>query len=179
MKTSNLSADNLKKILDLDGLTPEPAIQSGDTGQRIPCFHSCQLITTLMCNMCAISAFLCSQMRVNIGCAVVRTDGRAMYGHVITEFSGMGRFTCSWCSAGALRVPELHYKLYQQNVSNARYSKLCRPEKHMAATMTEEQEAAALAVMKIHCITQSGITQVQQSTPLRRSIHYVSFLPIS
>ena len=50
LKTSNLSADNFKKILDLDGSTPEPAIRSGDTGQRIPCFDSCQLITTLMCN---------------------------------------------------------------------------------------------------------------------------------
>ena len=29
-------------------------------------------------------------MRVNIGCPVVRTDGRA-YGHVITKFSWMGR----------------------------------------------------------------------------------------
>ena len=55
MKTSNLSADNFKKILDLDGSTPKPAIRSGDTGQRIPCFDSCQLITKLMCNMCAIS----------------------------------------------------------------------------------------------------------------------------
>ena len=35
MKTSNLSADNFKKVLDLDGSTPEPAIRSGDTGQRI------------------------------------------------------------------------------------------------------------------------------------------------
>ena len=46
--------DNFKKILELDGSTPEPAILSGDAGQRIPCFDSCQLITTLMCNMCAI-----------------------------------------------------------------------------------------------------------------------------
>ena len=37
-------------------------------------------------------------MKVNIGCLVVRTDGgreggRSVYGHVITTFSGMGRFT--------------------------------------------------------------------------------------
>ena len=33
-------------------------------------------------------------MKVNIGFTVVRTDGqRAVYGHVITKFSGMGRFT--------------------------------------------------------------------------------------
>ena len=30
LKTSNLSADNFKKILDLDGSKPEPAIRSGD-----------------------------------------------------------------------------------------------------------------------------------------------------
>ena len=47
MKTSNLSADNFKKILDLDGSTPEPAIWSGDTDQRKPYFDSGQLITTL------------------------------------------------------------------------------------------------------------------------------------
>ena len=56
MKTSNFSADNFKKILDLDGSTP--ALRLGDTGQRIPCFDSCQLITTLMYNMCAISCLL-------------------------------------------------------------------------------------------------------------------------
>ena len=42
---------------------------------------------------------------------VVRTDGlRAVYGHVITKFSGMGRFTYPWCSAGALCARELCYK---------------------------------------------------------------------
>ena len=47
-ETGNLSAD--KKIFDLDGSTLEPAVRSGDTGQQIPCFDSCQLITALMCN---------------------------------------------------------------------------------------------------------------------------------
>ena len=40
-----------------------------------------------------------------IGIPVVRTDGRSfvrsVYGHVITKFSGMGRFTYPWCSASA------------------------------------------------------------------------------
>ena len=53
LKTSNLSADNVKKILDFDGSTPKPAIRSSDTGQQVPCFDSCQLIKTLMSNMCA------------------------------------------------------------------------------------------------------------------------------
>ena len=52
MKASNLSADNFKKVFDLDGSTPGPAIRPGDTGQWKPCFDSCQLITTLMCNIC-------------------------------------------------------------------------------------------------------------------------------
>ena len=42
-------------------------------------------------------------MRVNIGMPVVQTDGRSV-GHVISKFSGMGRFIYPWCSAGALRA---------------------------------------------------------------------------
>ena len=111
MKTRILSADNFKKILDLDGLTPEPAIRSGDTGQRIPCFDSCQLITTLMCNISlAVLPNWLESMRLNIGFPVVRTDGLAVYGEVITKFSGMVRFTCPWCSEGALRSPEFRYE---------------------------------------------------------------------
>ena len=96
MKTGNLSADNFKKILDLNGSAPEPAIRSGDTVQ--PCLDSCQLVTTLMCNMCAICLpELPNQLEsviLNIGCPVVRKDERAVYCHVITKFSGIGRFTC-------------------------------------------------------------------------------------
>ena len=51
---------------------------------------------------------LAKSVRVNIGYPVVRTDGRSavggrrsVYGHVITKFSGMGRFTKLWCSAHA------------------------------------------------------------------------------
>ena len=61
LKTSTLSADNFQKIVDLEGSTPEPAIRSSDTGQRIPCFDSCQLITTLMSNMCISFPVLRSQ----------------------------------------------------------------------------------------------------------------------
>ena len=100
---SKLSADNFKKMLDLDGSTPEPAIRSGDTGQRIPCFDSCQLTTTLMC----ISAFSWAP-KVARKCEGKHwyawgADGRSV-GHVITKFSGMGRFIYPWCSAGALRA---------------------------------------------------------------------------
>ena len=61
--------------------------------------------------------------RVNIGCPVVRTDGRAVYGHVITKFSVMGRFTYPWCSAGALRAPELRYKDNDQRKARKEYFK--------------------------------------------------------
>ena len=39
LKTSNLSADNLKKILDLDESIPEPVMRAADTGQQISCFN--------------------------------------------------------------------------------------------------------------------------------------------
>ena len=32
-----------------------------------------------------------------------RAGGQAVYGHVITKFSGMGRFTYPWCSASRAR----------------------------------------------------------------------------
>ena len=51
MKTSNLSAEDFKKARNLFGSTLELAIWSCDTGQRIPCFDSCQLTTTWMCNI--------------------------------------------------------------------------------------------------------------------------------
>ena len=39
---------------------------------------------------------------------VVQTyGGRSVYGHVITKFSGMGRFTYPWYSAGARERAQL------------------------------------------------------------------------
>ena len=51
------------------------------------------LITTLMCNQFSpgLPKWL-ESVKVNIGFPVERTDGRSVYGHVITKFSGMGRF---------------------------------------------------------------------------------------
>ena len=96
MKTSNSSADNYKKILDLDGSTPEPAIRSGDIGHRIPCFDSCQLIITLMCNQWAPKeARMCESKHWYAGGAdgrsLWRAGGQSVYDHVITKFSRMGR----------------------------------------------------------------------------------------
>ena len=89
------------KILDLDGSTPEPAIRSGDTGQRIPCFDSCQLMTTMTCTQ--LSPGLPKQLesvRVNIGMPVVRTYGHSVARSLGRSVTGlMGRFIYPWCSA--------------------------------------------------------------------------------
>ena len=56
-----------------------------------------------MCNqLCPGLPTQLESVRVNIGMPVLRTDGRG--GHVITKFSGMGRFIYPCCSAGALRA---------------------------------------------------------------------------
>ena len=74
LKTSNLSADNFKKMVDLDGLTPEPAIRTGDTGQQIP-FLSIDHSTDVQyeCNI-SFPVFPNSleSVRLNIGFPVVR-----------------------------------------------------------------------------------------------------------
>ena len=51
-------------------------------------------------------------VRLNIGCPVARTDGRAVYGHVINKFSGMGRFTYPWCSAIISLVRTFSFKAF-------------------------------------------------------------------
>ena len=81
-----------------------------------------------MCNQLSpVLSKKLESVRVNIAMPVVRTDGqradgraaggRAVYGHVITKFSAMGRFTYPWCSAGALRAPELRYYIAKQRES--------------------------------------------------------------
>ena len=67
-------------ILDLDGSIPEPMIWSGDTGRRIPCFDSCQLITTWTCNIRLQAPKLARRVsvRLNIGFPVVQMDGQAV-----------------------------------------------------------------------------------------------------
>ena len=84
-------------MLDLDGPTLEPVVRSGDTGQRMPCFDSCKIDHNIDVQPVQLvfswAPKLAKSVRVNIGFPVVRTDGRSVYGHVITKFSGMGRFT--------------------------------------------------------------------------------------
>ena len=83
-----------------------------------PLFDSCQLITTLMCNICVQYQSSCAT-KLARKCEIEHwfscgADGRAgglraVYGHVITKFSRIGSFTYPWCFAGALRAPELRY----------------------------------------------------------------------
>ena len=91
-----------KKILHLDGSTPEPAIRSADT-----LFWQLSIDD----NIDVQSAFSWAS-KVARKCEskhwyACGSDGRSVarsLGHVITKFSGMGRFIYSWCSAGALRA---------------------------------------------------------------------------
>ena len=110
---SNFSADNFKNILDLDGSSPEPAIRSGDTGRRIPCFDSCQLITTLMCNQWASKVARKCESKHWYACGA---NGRSVYGHVITKFSRMGSlpyFLTHGAPLRALRARKLRYKRFR------------------------------------------------------------------
>ena len=107
MKTSNLSADNFQKVLGLDGLTPEPAMRSSDTGQRIPCFDSCQSdqnIDVQLASSWVPKVVRKCESKHWFSCGA---DGRAaggrvaVYGHVNTKFSGMDSFSKLWGSAHA------------------------------------------------------------------------------
>ena len=74
------------KILHLDGSPPEPAIRSGDAGQRIPCFDSSQLITTLMYNQWAPKLATKCESKHWHACGA---DGRSLGRSV-------GRYTVTW-----------------------------------------------------------------------------------
>ena len=61
---------------NLYGPTPDPAIWSGDTGQRILCFDSCQLTTTGMCNIRLQAPKLAGKCSISY-CFPCSADGRA------------------------------------------------------------------------------------------------------
>ena len=99
MKSSNLSADTLKKPLELSGSIPKPAIGSGDTGQQKHYFDSCQLIKTWMYNIRLKAHKLASKCEIKhwYTCgADGRNVGWSVYGHVIAEISKMDRFSKLW-----------------------------------------------------------------------------------
>ena len=75
-----------------------PRYDQVGTGQRIPCFESCQSHHGCAISGCTWAPKLLSLTRkyeIKRWFSVVRTDGRrrSVYGQVITEFSGMDRFS--------------------------------------------------------------------------------------
>ena len=92
-------ADTFKKLLELRGSIPEPAIRSGDTGHQKHYFDSCQLIKTWMYNIRLQAPKLARKCEIKhwYACgADGRKVGWSVYGHVIAEFSRMDRFSKLW-----------------------------------------------------------------------------------
>ena len=93
MKSSNLSADTFKKLLELRGSIPEPVIRSGDTGQQK-------------------HWYACGADRRKVGWSV--------YGHVIAEFSRMDRFSIKlWgfeLSPWSNKIPAQNFKHYVTSI---------------------------------------------------------------
>ena len=86
VKANNWSAENFKKARELNELAPEPVIPSCDSGQRIPCFDSCQLTIIWLSIIKLIQVAGVSHW---FSCG---TDGRTQ-GHVMTKISYMDRLT--------------------------------------------------------------------------------------
>ena len=104
MKTINLSAGNLKKYSTSMGRYLSLRYGQVIPGQRIPCFDSCQLITTfswtLMCNQF-------SPGLPNIGCPVVRTEARAVGRRTVTwlpNFLGWIDLAMVWRSSSQVNL---------------------------------------------------------------------------
>ena len=72
VKTRNLSEGSLKNTRNLARSTPDPAIRSSDSSQRLPSFDSCQMITMWMYNI----RLQAPTLTFHIGFPVVRTEGR-------------------------------------------------------------------------------------------------------
>ena len=114
VRSKDLSFRKLMCFTVGDGLgTPEPAIRSGDTGQRIPCSDSCQLITALMCNQWAPKVARKCESKHWYACgADGLSGGRSVYSHMITKFSRMSSlpyFLTHGAPLRALRAREFLY----------------------------------------------------------------------
>ena len=118
LKSSNLSADNVKQTLELSGWIPEPAIQSGDTDQQIHCFDSCQLIKTWMYNIRLQAPNLARKCEIKhwYACgADGRRVGWSVYGHVISKCSRTDRFSELWGSAQNIELSPWSNKISAEN----------------------------------------------------------------
>ena len=100
--------------------------------------------------------------------------GRAVYGHVITKFSGMGRFTYPWCSAGALRAPELRYK--KPICKNDKNESLTQPIKSLSSSsyqLIEDYVLTAFAADRLPGVKDSDVIVCTKSS--RIALEYVRF----
>ena len=96
MKRRNLLADNFKKTFELSGSILEPAIRSGDSGQQIHCFDSCQLIKTWMYRIRLHAPKLARKCELKqwYACgADGQKVGWPVYGYAIDKCSRMDRFS--------------------------------------------------------------------------------------
>ena len=87
----------LKKTLELSESIADPAIRSVDTGQQKYYFDSCQLIKTWVNNIRLQAPIILARKCEIKHWYACGADGRkvgwSVYGHVITEFSRMDRFS--------------------------------------------------------------------------------------
>ena len=93
LKNTNLTADNFKTNTYPDGSTPQPAIWSCDTGQRIPRFDSRQLTTTWMSKIRLRAPTLVESVIFHIGHPVVQTVDGQTYGHMTTKITRTEKFS--------------------------------------------------------------------------------------
>ena len=97
-KVATCQRISLKKLKP-SGSLPEPAILSGDIGQRIHCFGSCQLIKTWMYNIRLQAPKLARKCEIKhwYACgADGRKVERSVYRCVIAKFSRRDRFSKLW-----------------------------------------------------------------------------------
>ena len=108
MKTSALSADNVKKYSTSMGRHLSQRYGQAILISGYPVFTAVNWSQHWFA-ICVQHQFSCASKLARkceiehwYGCAVdERSVVRSVYGHVITKFSGIGGFTYPWCSAGA------------------------------------------------------------------------------
>ena len=112
LKTKKWSAENFKKMCNLDELAPEPTKRSCDTGQLIPCFDSCQLLTIIWMSIIKLNTRYRPPHSLErltfhiIGFPAVRTDGQT-HSHMITKISQVDRLP-NFHGHGARACMRLH-----------------------------------------------------------------------
>ena len=118
MKTSTLSADNVKKYSTSMGRHLSQRYGQAILISGYPVFTAVNWSQHWYA-ICVQYQFSCASKLARkceiehwYGCAVdERSVVRSVYGHVITKFSGIGGFTYPWCSAGVRFTRECSAKI--------------------------------------------------------------------